>query len=73
MAKRKQKRRRNVDVGARKGSIVSNRKYKDTVFRLIHRRKRELMELYNSLNGTSYTNAEELEIITLAIASRMSR
>lgn len=33
------------------------------LFRLIHRRKRELLELYNSLNGTCYTNAEELELV----------
>ena len=65
MAKRKQKRKHNDNATVRKASAVSNRKYKDTVFRMIHRRKRELLELYNSLNGTCYTNAEELEIITL--------
>ena len=36
MAKRKQKRKHNDNATVRKASAVSNRKYKDTVFRMIH-------------------------------------
>lgn len=39
--------------------------YKDRVFRLLFREKRRLLELYNALNGTAYTNEEELTVNTL--------
>lgn len=45
-------------------SIV-NRKYKDTIFRKLFHGKKELLELYNALNDSAYTNEEELEIVTL--------
>ena len=44
---------------------TANRKYKDTLFRMIFSNKRELLSLYNALNGTNYTNKDELVIITL--------
>ncbi|MDE5910344.1 MAG: hypothetical protein K2H52_16655 [Lachnospiraceae bacterium] len=39
--------------------------YKDRVFRLLFKDKRRLLELYNGLNGTNYSNAEELIVNTL--------
>lgn len=42
-----------------------NRRYKDRLFRFLFRNKKDLLELYNAVNGSSYSNEEELEIITL--------
>lgn len=43
-----------------------NKKFKDTVFRLLFGKDRnELLKLYNAVNGSNYTNADELEINTL--------
>ena len=45
--------------------IRGNRKYKDSLFRMVFRKKSDLLELYNAINGTEYTNPNELEINTL--------
>lgn len=42
-----------------------NTKYKDRLFRLIFREKKELLELYNAVNESNYTNPDELEITTI--------
>ena len=42
-----------------------NRRYKDRLFRFLFRNKRDLLELYNAVNGSAYTDPEDLEIITL--------
>ncbi|OUQ25626.1 hypothetical protein B5E77_11125 [Lachnoclostridium sp. An131] len=42
-----------------------NRKYKDRLFRFVFRDKKDLLELYNAINGTDYHDAEELEVNTL--------
>ena len=42
-----------------------NTKYKDRLFRLIFREKKELLELYNALNESNYTNPEDLKITTI--------
>ena len=39
--------------------------YKDRVFRLLFQEKKRLLELYNGLNGTNYSNVEELTVNTL--------
>ena len=49
-----------------------NRKYKDTFFRMLFREKKELMQLYNAVNGSSYTNVDELQIVTLENAVYMN-
>ena len=47
-------------------NIQVNRKYKDTIFRkLFGENKENALSLYNAVNGTSYTNADELEFTTL--------
>ena len=42
-----------------------NKKYKDRLFRFIFGDRRELLTLYNALNGTDYKDADKLEIVTL--------
>lgn len=42
-----------------------NRKYKDRLFRFAFQDKKDLLELYNAVNGTNYQNKEELIITTL--------
>ena len=37
----------------------ANRKYKDTLFRSIFHDKKDLLSLYNAVNGTDYGNPEE--------------
>lgn len=44
---------------------TANRKYKDTVFRMLFSDKRNLLALYNAINRTSYEDSDELEIVTL--------
>lgn len=43
----------------------ANRKYKDELFRFIFHDKRDLLSLYNAVNGTDYKNPDDLEINTL--------
>ena len=49
-----------------------NREYKDTMFRLIFKDKENLLSLYNAVNRTAYTNADDLEINTLENAVYMT-
>lgn len=42
-----------------------NQKYKDRVFRMIFHDKKDLLSLYNAINGTNYTDPDDLEIRTL--------
>ncbi len=50
---------------------VANRNYKDTVFRKLFSDRENLLSLYNAINGTSYTDALQLEIVTLENAIYM--
>ena len=49
-----------------------NRNYKDTVFRMLFKNKENLLSLYNAVNGTTYTDTENLEITTLKDAVYMN-
>ncbi|RCH43709.1 hypothetical protein [Blautia obeum] len=65
MAKRK-----NRKVTAEKNPntrkhLKANRKYKDTVFRMLFSDRKNLLSLYNAVNGTSYDDPSKLEIVTL--------
>ena len=42
-----------------------NREHKDRLFKFIFQEKENLLQLYNALNNTAYTNPEDLEIVTL--------
>lgn len=46
-------------------NVTAIRNYKDTVFRMIFRDPEKLLSLYNAINKTCYTKAEELKIVTL--------
>lgn len=48
------------------------RNHKDTVFRMLFRDKIQLLELYNAMNHTAYTNSEEIQIVTLDNAIYMN-
>lgn len=52
--------------------IRANRNYKSSIFELIFQGKKELLELYNAINGTTYQNPEDLEINTLENALYIS-
>lgn len=41
------------------------RNYRDSVFRMLFKEKKELLSLFNAINGTDYDNPDELEINTL--------
>lgn len=47
-------------------------KYKDKLFRMIFQEKKELLSLYNAMNGTDYQNPNELEVTTLENAIYMN-
>lgn len=49
----------------------ANLHYKDTVFRMLFRDKERLLGLYNAVGGRNYTDADELEIVTLESAVYM--
>ena len=42
-----------------------NKKYKDRLFRFIFGDRREMLSLYNALNGTDYADPGALEVVTL--------
>lgn len=49
-----------------------NRQYKDRLFRLVFKEKEALLELYNAVNGSDYTDSEALTITTLENAIYMT-
>ena len=49
----------------------ANRKYKDTVFRMLFSDKKNLLSLYNAINRTEYDDPEKLQIVTLENAIYM--
>lgn len=53
-------------------NIHGNRNHKDSLFRKVFRKKKDLLALYNALNGTHYKNEDDLEINTLDNALYMS-
>ena len=44
---------------------ILEREYKDRLIRMIFKDKSELLSLYNAVNGTHYTNPDDLQINTL--------
>ena len=49
-----------------------NRQYKDRLFRMVFSRKEDLLSLYNTVNGTDYSDPDELEVTTLENALYLS-
>ena len=70
MAKRRKQRnsRKHVVTNQR---ATANRKYKDTIFRMLFQDKENLLSLYNAMNHRAYTNADALEVVTLENAIYM--
>ena len=68
MAKRKN---RKVTVKNARKQLTANRKYKDTVFRMLFTDRNNLLSLYNAVNGSSYEDPDALEIVTLENAVYM--
>ncbi len=58
MGKKKTKKKQNKQ-------LTANRNYKDTLFRFIFKELEKLLELFNAVNNTSYTDVNELKITTL--------
>ena len=52
--------------------VTVNRKYKDTIFRMIFRDKKKLLSLYNAVNDSHYEKEEDLQIVTLENAVYMN-
>ena len=46
-------------------------KYKDNVFCMLYREKENLLDLYNALRGSNYTNVDDLQVTTLNGGSYM--
>ena len=46
-------------------NMQGNRNHKDGLFRMVFSKKKDLLELYNAINGTAYENEEDLEVNTL--------
>ena len=45
--------------------MYPNREDKSRIFSMVFSQKKELLELYNAMNGTNYDNPDLLEINTL--------
>ena len=58
-------------AGCLPSSLNVNRNYKDTIFRMLFKQKHVLLSLYNALRGTSYSDPEQLRIVTLENAIYM--
>lgn len=45
--------------------VPVNRQYKDRLFRVVFQEKKDLLDLYNAVNGTDYENVDDLTVTTL--------
>ena len=55
-----------------RNSVKVRRDHKDTLFRMIFSTRENLLSLYNAVNHSHYTDAKELEIVTLENAAAFS-
>ena len=60
---------RRISMAKKKDNVTS--KFKDNVFCMLYRDKRNLLELYNALNNSAYTNVDDLQVTTLNGGSYM--
>ena len=56
-------------MAEKKDNVTS--KFKDSVFCMLYRDKKNLLELYNALNNSAYTNVDDLQVTTLNGGSYM--
>ena len=68
MAKQKRRQKRYL---VQERQMKANRQYKDTVFRMLFKDKKNLLSLYNAMNQRDYTDAEALQVVTLENAIYM--
>lgn len=47
-------------MGERNKETTVNREYKSRMFAMLFSNKKELLELYNAVNGTNYMDEEQL-------------
>ena len=52
--------------------LFPNRRYKDALFRRVFQDKKDLLDLYNALNQTDYSDPNQIEITTLEDVIYMS-
>ena len=52
-------------------NLTVNRKHKERLFLLVFRERHDLLSLYNAINGTHYTDPQELEFTTIEDAIYM--
>lgn len=71
MAKKKRMRYKLKTKQVKVNRVRANRKYKDTVFRILFSDKEHLLSLYNAVSGKTYTDPEQLQIVTLENAVYM--
>ena len=69
-------RRKNRKIAVKKNcnvrkNLTANRKYKDTVFRMLFSDRKNLLSLYTAVNGSAYEDEAALEIVTLENAIYM--
>ena len=55
----------STGTGAGEAFATVNREYKSDVFKMYFSIKKNALELYNAMNGTAYTNEDDLVIDTL--------
>mgnify|MGYP003182843200 CR=1 FL=1 len=58
-----------MSMAEKKDNVTS--KFKDNVFCMLYRDKKNLLELYNALNNSAYTNVDDLQVTTLNGGSYM--
>lgn len=54
-----------MKVVEKKKTSIMEVVYGKKMFRFLFQDKKDLLDLYNALNGTNYENPDELEIVTL--------
>ena len=64
MAKKKRMRYKLKTKQVKVNRVRANRKYKDTEFRILFSDKEHLLSLYNAVSGKTYTDPEQLQIVT---------
>ena len=60
---------RRISMAEKRDNVAV--KYKDNVFCMLYRDKKNLLELYNALNNSNYTNVDDLKVTTLNGGSYM--
>ena len=60
---------RRISMAEKKDNVTS--KFKDNVFCMLYRDKKNLLDLYNALNNSAYTNIDDLQVTTLNGGSYM--